>query len=127
MAELFGQRWSRAELERRIGHVSQLGGVRLLTSDNGPSRGVRLIEFRTGTGFIFEIALDRGMDVGRAEYRGERVIVHRGNKAVAAVVPIEDVELLEKLEDEIDITAAREALKDPRTIPWETVKKKLRL
>ena len=70
MAELFGQRWSRAALERRIGHVSQLGGVRLLASDNGPSRGVRLIEFRTGTGFIFEIALDRGMDVGRAEYRG---------------------------------------------------------
>ena len=66
MAELFGQRWSRAELERRIGHVSQLGGVRLLTSDNGPSRGVRLIEFRTGTGFTFEVALDRGMDVGRA-------------------------------------------------------------
>ena len=42
MAELFGQRWSRAELERRIGHLSQLGGVRLLASDNGPSRGVRL-------------------------------------------------------------------------------------
>src|SRR5271166_5931059 len=70
MAELFGQRWSRAELERRIGHISQLGGVRLLALDNGPSRGVRLIEFRTGTGFMFEVALDRGMDVGRAEYRG---------------------------------------------------------
>src|SRR6476620_11836148 len=70
MAELFGQRWSRGELERRIGHLSQLGGVRLLASDNGPSRGVRLIEFRTGTGFMFEVALDRGMDVGRAEYRG---------------------------------------------------------
>src|SRR4029077_21160549 len=70
MAELFGQRWSRAELERRIGHVSQLGGVRLLASDNGPSRGVRLIEFRTGTGFTFEGALDRGMDVRRADYRG---------------------------------------------------------
>jgi hypothetical protein len=42
----------------------------LLTSDNGPSRGVRLIQFRTGTGFTFEVALDRGMDVGTAEYRG---------------------------------------------------------
>ena len=46
---------------------------------------------------------------------------------MAAVVPIEDVELLEKLEDEIDLAAAREALKDPKTISWETVKKKLRL
>jgi hypothetical protein len=42
-------------------------------------------------------------------------------------VPIEDVELLEKLEDEIDIAAARETLKDPRTIPWETIKKKFKL
>jgi prevent-host-death family protein len=65
--------------------------------------------------------------LNRAAYRGERVIVHRGKKPVAAVVPIEDLDLLEKIEDEIDIAAAREALKEPGTIPWETVKKKLRL
>jgi prevent-host-death family protein len=65
--------------------------------------------------------------LSRAEYRGERVVVHRGKKPVAALVPIEDLELLEKLEDEIDLAAARKALKDPRNIPWETVKKKLRL
>ncbi|MCX5515793.1 DUF4432 family protein [Kaistia algarum] len=50
--------------------MSQLGGVRLITSDNGPSRGVRLVEFRTGTGFTFEIGVDRGFDVGRCDYRG---------------------------------------------------------
>ena len=44
--------------------------MRLLTSDNGPSRGVRLVEFRTGTGLTFDVAVDRGMDVGRADYRG---------------------------------------------------------
>ena len=65
--------------------------------------------------------------LSRAEYRGERVIVHRGKKAVAAVVPIEDVELLERLEDEIDVAAARKALKDPRTIPWKKIKKDLKL
>jgi prevent-host-death family protein len=65
--------------------------------------------------------------LSRAEYRGERVIVHRGKRAVAAVVPIEDVELLERLEDEIDVAAARKALKDPRTIPWEKIKKDLKL
>ena len=65
--------------------------------------------------------------LSRAEYRGERVIVHRGKKAVAAVVPIEDVELLERLEDEIDVAAARKALKDPRTIPWEKIKRDLKL
>ena len=44
--------------------------MRLLTSGDGPSRGVRLIEVRTGTGFAFEIAVDRGFDVARADYRG---------------------------------------------------------
>jgi hypothetical protein len=57
-------------LQRRVGHMSQLAGVRLLNSDNGPSRGVRLLEFRTGTGFSFEVAVDRGFDVGRCEFRG---------------------------------------------------------
>lgn len=70
MVELFGRTWSRDDLRRHVGHLSQLGGVRLLVSDNGPSRGVRLLEFRTGTGLVFEAALDRGMDVGRCEYRG---------------------------------------------------------
>jgi len=65
--------------------------------------------------------------LNRAAYGGERIIVHRRKKPVAAVVPIEDLELLEKLEDEIDIAAARKALKEPGSIPWETVKKKLRL
>jgi prevent-host-death family protein len=65
--------------------------------------------------------------LNRAAYRGERVVVHRGKKAVAAVVPIKDVELLERLEDEIDVAAARKALKDPRTIPWEKIKKDLKL
>ncbi len=65
--------------------------------------------------------------LNRAAYRGERVVVHRGKKPVAAVVPIEDLELLEKLEDELDVAAGRKALKEPGAIPWTTVKKKLRL
>jgi len=68
--ELYGQEWREDELRRRVGHMSQVAGVRLLASDNGPSRGVRLLEFRTGTGFTFEIAVDRGFDVGRCDYRG---------------------------------------------------------
>ncbi len=68
--DLYGEAIGAAELRRRIGHLSQIGGVRLLASDNGPSRGVRLLEFRTGTGLGFEIGVDRGFDVGRADYRG---------------------------------------------------------
>jgi prevent-host-death family protein len=65
--------------------------------------------------------------LNRAAYGRERVLIHRGKKRFVAIVPVEDYDFLEQLEDRIDIAAARKALKDPRTIPWETIKKKLKL
>ena len=61
--------------------------------------------------------------LSKAEYTGERTIVVRRKKPVAAVVPIEDLELIERLEDERDIKAARKARKEKGTIPWEQIKK----
>ena len=64
--------------------------------------------------------------VNRAEYAGERTIVHRRKKPVAAVVPIEDLELIERCEDELDLRLIKKARKE-ETIPWEQVKKELGL
>lgn len=64
--------------------------------------------------------------VNRAAYAGERVIVHRRKKPVAAVVPLSDLELLEELEDRIDLEDARKRLKEP-TVPWSKIKKDLGL
>ncbi len=64
--------------------------------------------------------------LNRAAYGGERIVVHRRKKPVAAVVPMEDLEFLEALEDRIDITEARKRLKEP-TIPWSKIKKELGL
>ncbi len=50
-----------------------------------------------------------------------------GGKELAAVVPIEDVKLLEELEDRLDLEVAREALKEEGTIAWEKVKAELGL
>ena len=64
--------------------------------------------------------------INRAAYAGERVIVHRRKKPVAAVVPLSDLELLEQLEDRIDLEDARKRLKEP-TVPWTKIKKDLGL
>jgi len=64
--------------------------------------------------------------VNRAAYAGERVIVHRRKKPVAAVVPLSDLELLEQLEDRIDLEDARKRLNEP-TVPWTKIKKDLGL
>ena len=68
--------------------------------------------------------------VNRAAYGHERVLVARRGKPIAAIVPIEDVRFLERMEDEFDLEAAREALADPESkvrIPWEQVKHDLGL
>jgi len=70
MPNLFGKHFSKADLLRRVGHVSQIGGVQLFSSEDGPSRGVRFLEFRTGTGRSFKVSVERGMDVAYCEYRG---------------------------------------------------------
>jgi prevent-host-death family protein len=65
--------------------------------------------------------------VNRAAYKGERTLLHRRGKDVAAVVPVADLVLLEQIEDRMDLEAAREAMKEPGTVSWEKVKKDLGL
>lgn len=64
--------------------------------------------------------------INRAAYAGERVVVHRRKKPVAAVVPLSDLELLEQLEDRIDLEDARKRLHEP-TVSWGKIKKDLGL
>jgi len=71
MPELFGTRYSRAELLRRIGRLEQAAGVRLVTLGDGQGRGVRVLEFRTGSGFAFDVVADRSFDIGRCELGGQ--------------------------------------------------------
>lgn len=54
--------------------------------------------------------------------RGERVVIHKNGRDFAAVVPVEDLALLERLEDESDIAAARQALAENDFVTWEQVK-----
>ena len=70
MPELFGTRYSQRELLAHVGRLEQVAGVRLVTLEDGLGRGVRLLEFRTGTGFSFDVVVDRCFDVGRCELGG---------------------------------------------------------
>ena len=70
MVKLYGRNWTRQELVRHMGSISQLGGVREVILADGRFRGVRAAEFETGTGFSFTVLLDRGMDIGPCKYQG---------------------------------------------------------
>ena len=70
MPGLYGTHYSRAELLRRVGRLEQVAGVRLVTIGDGQGRGVRILEFRTGSGFAFDVLVNRSFDVGRCEHGG---------------------------------------------------------
>jgi prevent-host-death family protein len=65
--------------------------------------------------------------LNRVAYQGERIELERHGKSVAALVSIEDLELLEALENRIDLAAARRALKESGRRSWEKVKAELSL
>jgi prevent-host-death family protein len=70
--------------------------------------------------------------LNRAEYQGERIVIHRRGKDAAAIIPMEDLKLLERLiedvEDGLDTEAARAALaKFDERIPYSKVRRKLGL
>jgi len=44
--------------------------------------------------------------INRAAYGKERIVLTRRGKDIVGVVPVEDVELLQRLEDQIDIKLA---------------------
>ncbi len=64
--------------------------------------------------------------VNDVAFREERVVLHRHGKDVAAIVSMSDLRLLEGIENERDLKAARKALRErqPR-LEWSSVKQKL--
>ncbi len=70
MPFLFNRPYSPLELKQFAGDLAQLAGVRIVEYQEGKARGMRAAQVWTGSGFRFEILLDRGMDIGAAEHNG---------------------------------------------------------
>jgi prevent-host-death family protein len=70
--------------------------------------------------------------INRVVYQGERIVLERRGKGVAAIVSLEDLALLEALEDREDAKAARKVLAEmkragEKPIPFEEIKKEFGL
>lgn len=72
--------------------------------------------------------------LNRVAYRGERIVLRRRGKDVAALVPMEEFERLERAIREAEEKADRAAIRKARreiakhgTVPWPEAKKRLRL
>ena len=76
MVALYGQELTRRALRERAGMLTQFAGVRLMTLGDGVERGVRLLEFRTGSGLRFTVLVDRAFDIGDCDYKGAAIGWH---------------------------------------------------
>jgi prevent-host-death family protein len=60
--------------------------------------------------------------------KGERILLDRHGKAVAAVISPDDLELLVALEDRYDVETARRALAESdERVAWTSIKERLSL
>ena len=81
---------------------------------------------------VVEVRQSLAEMLNRAEYQGERIVIHRRGKDAAAIISIEDLRLLERLiedaEDRLDVKAARAALAESdERIPYTDVRRRLGL
>lgn len=60
--------------------------------------------------------------INRVMYAGERVVLQRRGKSVAALVSMDDLETLRELEDQSDLKAALKARKEKGGVPLEKIK-----
>ena len=79
---------------------------------------------------VAEVRKDLADALNRVAFGGDRIVLQRRGKDVAALVSMEDLEIIEKLEDLIDVRAALAAEEEARShgelpIPWKTVRKRL--
>ncbi|MCX7421861.1 MAG: type II toxin-antitoxin system Phd/YefM family antitoxin [Planctomycetia bacterium] len=79
---------------------------------------------------IAEIRDNLADALNKVAYAGERVVLARRGKGIAALVSMEDLALLEKMEDESDVRDAKRALADMKRTgqkgtPLAVIKKRL--
>ncbi len=74
--------YTRSEVLRRVGNVSQLAGTRHTVLAEGRAKGIAAIDFDTGAGLRFIVLPDRGLDISAAGYRGTNLVYQTPNGEV---------------------------------------------
>jgi len=66
--------------------------------------------------------------INRASFDKERIVLTRRGKNLVAIIPVEDLELLEELEDRMDVAAAKAALAESNErVSYEDMRRELGL
>jgi prevent-host-death family protein len=88
--------------------MSDKSAERIANNDFGDAEAVTTRELR---GTLAEV-------IGRVAYGGDRFVVRRNGKPVAAIVPLEDMFVAQYLEDRLDAQAAGAASSEANAKGW---------
>ena len=69
----FGREFDSTELRRHCGSKQQVARITSFDLNDGRERGVRCLDFHTGSGFNFTVVPDRCMDIAFAEFQGRNL------------------------------------------------------
>jgi len=68
--EVFNHNFTRQQILRRIGHLSQIAGIKSYTFNSGQAKNVNALDVKTGSGLYFTVIPDRALDIAWLEYKG---------------------------------------------------------
>ena len=71
MAYIYGKKYTKSELLKRVGDISQIAQIKRYKLTEGNESQVEAIDINTGTGFSFTVLPGRGMDISYAQYCGK--------------------------------------------------------
>ena len=74
---------------------------------------------------LSQLRKDLGDTINRTRYTKERFAVKSRGRPVAAIVSIEDLDLLRAIEDHMDTAAALKALRDGEFVSWDEAEAQL--
>jgi len=67
--EIFGKNYSKEELVKKTGDISQFGGIKDYQFTDGLRKGVRAIDLKSPCGLEMTVLADRGMDISHLSYK----------------------------------------------------------
>jgi hypothetical protein len=70
MTLLYHCDWNRQEILKRVGHMDQVAGIKLVEAADGLERGCRMLQAWTGSGLEFTLLADRALDISACRYKG---------------------------------------------------------
>ena len=68
---VYNEKFSVADLRRRVGNMDQVAGIRIVTLDDSNERPARAALIHTGSGLELTVLLDRCLDIASASYCGK--------------------------------------------------------